>query len=319
MKKTTLNPRLILTLVLSLLLTSCSLAPKPFVEVISDWTSETQYYGSARLFQKVSQPAYVKETTVYQVDNEMELALLAKILFDQGVTQFFIQDADYSIGKTYAYLDALMIHAFRFSMGTKTYSQGDKVVKTLDYVKIELFNDHVSEVDSAINDFIASKITASESTVMTLKKIHDGLILMTQYDVAVSDLDLTKIVDHTPFEAYGLFVNHKAVCSGYAKSFTGIASKLGIPALSVSSMTMSHAWNLVYDGVHWLFVDTTWDDPIPDKPGRALENYFLIDLKTITTDSDKVKAHVFDENSDTTLNAQDYLDFAYYIFPTTQP
>jgi len=319
MTKTTRKPRLILTLILSLLMTSCSFIPTPFKEVITDWTAETQYYGSERVFQKVSQPTYVKEAEVYQVDDEMELAVLARILFDQGVTQFYIQDADYSIGKTYAYLDALMIHAFRFSMGTKTYSQGDKVVKTLDYVKIELYNDHVDAVSTAITDFIDSKITPADPLTMTLKKIHDGVILMTQYDTAILDLDLTKIVDHTPFESYGLFINRKAVCSGYAKAFMGIASELDIPVLTISSMTMSHAWNMVFDGAHWRYVDTTWDDPVPDKAGRALGNYFLIDLKTITTDSDTIKAHVFDEPSDTTLSAQDYLDFALYVFPSTQP
>lgn len=307
--------RLILTLVLSILLSSCVFGPQPFKEVMTDWAPHHETLGTNFVFQKVSQPKYVKETVVYQVDTEMELAFLAMILFDQGTTLFFIQDRDFSIKKTYAYLDALMIHAFKFSMGTKTYTQGDAVVKTLDYVKIELYNDHVSVINADIDAFIKAKVTATDATVKKLKDIHDGLILTTQYDTAVLDLDLTQILDHTPFEAYGLFENHKAVCSGYAKSFMGIARQLKIPVLTVSSTKMNHAWNLVYNGNAWLYVDVTFDDPVPDKAGRILDTYFLLDEHKITTESSTIKAHVFDQSTDSTLNAQDYMTFAQYVFP----
>lgn len=308
-----------ISLILSLTLTGCRLIPKPFNEVITDWKPESAYYGSDRVFQIVSQPDYVKEDTVYQVDNDMELAVLAKILFDQGVTQFYLQDKEFSIGKTYAYLDALMIHAFKFSMGTKTYSDNTGIVKSLDYVKIELYRDALTQVDAAVANFINSHVKTSDPLRSQLKAIHDGLIISTQYDTGVLDLDLSNITDHTPFEAYGLFINHKAVCSGYAKAFTGLAEALNVPVLTISSTVMNHAWNMVYDGGKWLYVDATWDDPVPDRAGKAQENYFLIDLKTLTTDSKTIKAHVFDQTTDSTLSAQDYLDFAHYVFPSTQP
>jgi len=308
-----------ISLILSLTLTGCGLISKPFKEVITDWKPESAYYGSDRVFQIVSQPDYVKEDTVYQVDNDMELALLAKILFDQGITQFYLQDKEFSIGKTYAYLDALMIHAFKFSMGTKTYSDNTGIVKSLDYVKIELYRDALTQVDAAIANFINSHVKTSDPLRSQLKAIHDGLIISTQYDTGVLDLDLSNITDHTPFEAYGLFINHKAVCSGYAKAFTGLAEALNVPVLTISSTVMNHAWNMVYDGGKWLYVDATWDDPVPDRAGKAQENYFLIDLKTLTTDSKTIKAHVFDQTTDSTLSAQDYLDFAHYVFPSTQP
>lgn len=313
------KPFLLISLILSLLLTGCSLISKPFEEVITDWKPNVAYYGSDRVFQVVSQPDYVKESIVYQVDDDRELALLAKILFDQGVTQFYLQDKEFNISKVYAYLDALMIHAFKFSMGTKTYSSGQEVVKTLDYVKIELYRDALSDVDGAIQDFLDSKVNTSDPLRTQLKAIHDGLIISTQYDTSVLDLDLSNIADHTPFEAYGLFIDHKAVCSGYAKAFMGLAQALEVPALTVSSTVMNHAWNMVYDGSVWLYVDVTWDDPVPDRAGKAQQNYFLIDLKTITTDSKTIKAHVFDQTTESTLSAQDYLDFALYLFPSTQP
>ena len=310
---------LIISLILSFILAGCSYIPVPFEEKITDWSPDQTYYGSSLVFQVVSQPNYVKEDIVYQVDSEMELGLLAKILYDQNTLLFYIEDCEFSIDKTYAYLDSLMIHAFKFSMGTKTYSKSDTVVKTLDYVKIELYADQRGDVNNALQDFLTSKVKLSDPIRNQLKSIHDGLVLTTQYDTAVLDIDLKNITDHTPFESYGLLINHKADCSGYAKSFMGLAQELDIPVLTVSSQTMNHAWNLVYDGTNWLYVDATYDDPVPDKTGRVLQTYFLIDHKKITTASSTISAHVFDESGEGTLSAQDYMDFAVYLFPSTTP
>ena len=312
------NTLLSLVLILSLSLTGCAFLEKPFEEVITDWSPETTYFGDDRVFQKVSQPSYVKEEVVYQVDSDMELALLAKILFDEGTMMFYVQDGEFLIGKTYAYLDALMIHAFKFSMGTKTYSQGDSIVKSLDYVKIELYNDTVDKVNTAIETFIDDKVEVVSATETLLKSIHDELILSTQYDTAVLDLDLKNIVDHTPFEAYGLFINHKAVCSGYAKAFMGVVQKYNIPVLTVSSNKMNHAWNMVYDGLEWKYVDVTFDDPVPDKTGRVVNTYFMLSLKEMTYGTATIKAHLYDESSETTLDSADYIEFATYVFPSTK-
>jgi hypothetical protein len=311
------NTLLSLILMVSLSLTGCSLIEKPFEEVITDWSPETTYFGEDRVFQKVSQPDYVKEEVVYQVDSDMELALLAKILFDEGTMMFYVQDRDFLIGKTYAYLDSLIFSAFKFSMGTKTYTQNDTVVKSLDYVKIELYNDNVDVVNSAIETFMTEKVEVVSYTQTLLKSIHDGLILSTQYDTAVLDLDLKNIVDHTPFEAYGLFINHKAVCSGYAKAFMGVVQKYEIPVLTISSNKMNHAWNMVYDGEEWKDVDVTFDDPVPDKEGRVVSTYFLLSQALMTKGNATVKAHLYDESSETTLDSADYLEFASYIFPYT--
>ncbi len=300
--------------IFSLLLTGCALFPQKFKEVVKDYKPNHTYYKPELIVQTLSQPLYVKEKVVYRVDSEMELAVLAMILFEEGTFQIYFEDRDFSIDRTYAYLESLMIHAFRFSMGTKTYTQGDETVKTLDYVKIELYNDRMGQVDTAIDTFIDSKINSSDSPEKILRDIHDGLILTTKYDTAILELDLTNIVDHTPFEAYGLFVEHKAVCSGYAKAFVGVAKEMNIPVLTVSSTKMNHAWNLVYVNDAWLYIDVTFDDPVPDKAGRVVDTYFLLTYNKITKASFTIKAHEFDVASETTLTADQYLEFAQYVF-----
>ncbi|KAF0225531.1 MAG: transglutaminase domain-containing protein [Erysipelotrichaceae bacterium] len=313
LKQIQLRP-LILLITISLLLTGCALFPKQFKEVIADYKPSHEYYMPELIVQTVSQPTYVKEKVVYRVDSEMELAVLAMILFEEGTVQIFIEDRDFSIDRTYAYLESLMIHAFRFSMGTKTYTQNDKTVKTLDYVKIELYDDRMDQVDKAIDTFIKLKVDRTETPERVLRDIHDGLIVTTQYDTAILELDLTNIVDHTPFEAYGLFIQHKAVCSGYSKAFVGVAREMNIPVLTVSSTKMNHAWNLVYVNDAWLYIDVTFDDPVPDKANHVVDTYFLLTHDKITRASFTIKAHEFDLASDTTLTAAQYLEFAQYVF-----
>jgi hypothetical protein len=139
-------------MVVLLALTACAPSPRPFTPTITPRMADSLLFGS-REFSVISQPDYVKEDIVYVVDSEMELAMTAKLLFEEGVLMFYFEDRDYDIERVYDYLDAIMIHAFRFSMGTKTYTQGDQVIKALDYAKIELYNDQRPVVEARISKF----------------------------------------------------------------------------------------------------------------------------------------------------------------------
>lgn len=43
-------------------------------------------------------------------------------------------------------------------------------------------------------------------------------------------------------------------------------------------------WNLVKLDGTWYHADPTWDDPVPDVPGRAQYHYFLKSDKTMAKD-----------------------------------
>ena len=295
-------------------LSACSLIERPFTPKITARSAESTVFGERQLT-TISQPNYVKEEVVYVVESEMELALTAKLLFEEGVLMFYYDDRDFDLNVTYDYLDAIMIHAFRFSMGTKTYTQGTQVIKALDYVKIELFNDQREVVDDHIDAFRATYLSDSDWRTQ-IREINKGLVLETKYDTTYLDVDLSAITDHTSFEAYGLFEFDTAVCSGYAKAFLGVAEAVGVPALVVSSRAMNHAWNLVYDGSAWLFVDSTYNDPIPDKKGRVLTTYLLVEESALVAGINDQEGHVFDAGEGNGLNAQEYLSFAQYLYPT---
>lgn len=292
---------------------ACSLIDRPFTPKISTRIAQNTVFGSRELAM-ISQPSYVKEEVVYVVDSEMELALMAKLLFEEGVLMFYYEDRNLSLNKTYDFLDAIMIHAFKFSMGTKTYTQGETVIKALDYVKIELFNDQREAVSAHIDAFSTQYLSASDPREV-IREINKGLVLQTRYDTSVLDLDLTAITDHTSFEAYGLFEFDTAVCSGYAKAFLGVAEEVGIPALVVSSRAMNHAWNLVFDGQDWLYVDSTYNDPIPDKAGRVITTYLLVDESSLVEGLGGNVGHVFDDGIGAGLSAADYMAFANFLYP----
>lgn len=298
---------------LILTLGACSLIDRPFTPEISTRIAQSTVFGSREL-SVISQPNYVKEDVVYVVESEMELAMTAKLLFEEGTLMFYFEDRDFDLSTTFDYLEAIMIHAFRFSMGTKTYTQGDQVIKALDYVKIELFNDQRETVDEHIEAFSTRYLSALDQRGL-IREINKGLVLETKYDTSVLDLDLSAITDHTSFEAYGLFEYDTAVCSGYAKAFLGVAEAAGIPALVVSSRAMNHAWNLVYDGSTWLYVDSTYNDPIPDKAGRVITTYLLVDEASLVAGFNGSAGHVFDDGTSDGLSAVDYVNFALYLYP----
>ena len=87
----------------------------------------------------------------------------------------------------------------------------------------------------------------------------------------------------------GLFWNKTGVCSAYAAAYQYIMKDmLGIPCITVTSYEMNHAWNMIKIDGEWYHVDVTWNDPTPDRPGRAKHTYFLNSDSVI---SDAVHKH----------------------------
>ena len=83
-------------------------------------------------------------------------------------------------------------------------------------------------------------------------------------------------------DEYGAIVNGLAVCSGYARAYGDLLSRVGIESEFVygyvgkASMETAHAWNRVtIDGKKY-HVDVTFDDPVPDVKGRIMHTYFLV-------------------------------------------
>ncbi len=78
--------------------------------------------------------------------------------------------------------------------------------------------------------------------------------------------------------AYAVAVEGKAVCQGYALFMTKLLRAMDVEVLYVVGEvnTGGHAWNLVKVDGQWYHVDTTWNDPVPDRGQHGSYEYLLV-------------------------------------------
>lgn len=137
--------------------------------------------------------------------------------------------------------------------------------------------------DQIIKDNIKDDMTDLEKAL----KLHDYLVLNSIYDTDNSIEDL-----NGGYSAYDIIVNNNGVCKGYAQAYKQLLEKAGVESIVVISEDMVHGWNLVKIDGNWYHVDVTWDDPVPDTPGRVNHAYFMLSDQAISkADENRKNAH----------------------------
>lgn len=121
----------------------------------------------------------------------------------------------------------------------------------------EEFNAAVTQILSGVNPEWSDREKALY--------VHDTLISQYEYDESLQK-----------FDAYSLLVGGSAVCQGYTLAYNYLMDRMGIPCASVASNEMKHIWNQIEIDGDWYHVDMTYDDPLPDLPGAALHDNFLL-------------------------------------------
>lgn len=113
--------------------------------------------------------------------------------------------------------------------------------------------------------------------------IHDYLVLNGQYDY---DNYLNGTIPKESYSAYGLLVNHRGVCNSYAYAMKYLLTRAGIECEVVSGRGNGggHAWNIVKIDGNYYYIDTTWDDPVPDVEGRIRYAYFNLSKEEMSKD-----------------------------------
>lgn len=305
--------RILLTIVLSLILTSCSIIfPTQKEDALIDVEG---LYGEKRQFVLAGLPSYVDEKEVYRINDEKELALLSIIQEKENkLIVYYVSDNTISIDRTFSYIESVIPYTFNIVITEIPYTRNGEVLMTLYSIEIKPNHADYKSIFESAKNWNENSITTSMSDREKIKKIHDEIVRNTQYDTSILDIDLSSSVKHPSFEATGVFDYSTAVCSGYSRAFNVLAQDAGIPSLMVSSVSMLHAWNLVFDGLSWKFIDTTFNDPIPDRADRVLYTYYLLDERQFLQDG----KHTFDKSSDTTLSADEYIEFAEYVYPETK-
>lgn len=137
-------------------------------------------------------------------------------------------------------------------------------------------------VDEKIDSILKAILTPDMNQDRREKAIHDYIVSHVAYDESLQK-----------YSAYNALFDGTAVCQGYALLAYKMLKKAGIENKIVTGTVhnIGHAWNLVKIRGNWYHLDCTWDDPVPDKKGRILYNYYNL------TDEQILKDHSFDRNA----------------------
>lgn len=199
-----------------------------------------------------------QDEIVYRVIDELDLAKVLQTRYENNESiTYFESDKTMDIDILCDYLTHINPFDIKLEYETKTYEDKNAQMKTqhkITFINLDAFyEDALMFAKQNIDQMITKDMNTQEK----LQAIHDYLITHVTYD-----RQQLKTKDHTSnvFSAYGALFEKKAVCSGYARAFMIYAKLLDIPSLYVTSEVLDHAWNYVYDGTAWVYVDVTWDD-----------------------------------------------------------
>lgn len=167
----------------------------------------------------------------------------------------------------------------------------------------------ISDFNAAVNRALA-QIQGLTNPVEKALLLHDFLVVNCLYnwEVATNQEDGDAYVaSKMPWTAYGTLVKGDAVCQGYALAYKYLLTRAGIPSVVISSSSMNHAWNGVQIDGDWYQADPTWDDPTPNREGRARHAYFLLSDTTFgSDDSAKGRSKHYDWDAIVTCNSTKY-------------
>lgn len=166
---------------------------------------------------------------------------------------------------------------------------GDGAVTESDRVYVDLYYAYSDEkyiYDSIVNSVPLPEDRPELNEVKTAcedfhkEYIHEGMsdfdIELAVHDYIIDSCEFANDNEKTEhaYSAYGVLVDHKAVCEGYAKTAALLLKIEGVDAEIVSGYKShrdddedekeknpGHMWNQVYISGTWYNLDTTWDDP----------------------------------------------------------
>lgn len=154
--------------------------------------------------------------------------------------------------------------------------------------------------ESIIKKKITNKMTDYEKELL----IHDYIIDQTIYYDNQSDKSI--------FTIYGVFIENKAVCQGYADAFFYLCTLAGVEVklvfgdvIGADKRPIPHAWNIVKIEGDWYQIDVTWDDPIlVNGENIKIYHYFNITNEEMRSD------HIWNEKEYPISNN---IKYNYYI------
>lgn len=127
--------------------------------------------------------------------------------------------------------------------------------------------------EDIVNEKVASILSTADTESMSdfqkVKFVNDYIVKNTEYSTNTTA---------SPHSAYAVIQENKGVCQGYALLALKMLQALGVETQYVVGevYTGGHAWNLLKVDGEWYHLDTTWNDPTPDRKNIVRYEYFLV-------------------------------------------
>ena len=243
---------------------------------------------------------YVKITNDFTVNSKNEIRDIFYTILDSGMDNFsFFCDSEYKdcnqdIKEFFNEKDELshinnFVHPFNSFKNIKiSVTNYGKV--TLDVIHI-YSEDDIKIINEQIDNFTSQNIQDNMQVADKIKLFHDYIINNTKFDTAIETSE--DRINSSSYNAYGLLINHIAICGGYTDTMAIYLDRLDIPNYRIS--TEEHVWNLVYFDNKWSHLDVTWDDPVTSNGvDMLMYDYYFIDTNTLLTKD--TTQHNFDRN-----------------------
>lgn len=139
-----------------------------------------------------------------------------------------------------------------------------------------------------------------------VKAINDYIVSNTTYGTK------TKA---SPHSAYALLMEGQAVCQGYALTAYKMLEQAGFDVkyvVGTVNNNEAHAWNLVKIDGNWYHLDTTWNDPLPNRFGASSYDYFLVTDAQLKKDHKWIASN-YPAATSTKYNYMQNVHFAYQV------
>ena len=231
--------------------------------------------------------AFVSMTNDLKIHKKEDIKNIFYTILDSGITEYSIFcDTDYKncgldVENFFDDKDTLsdinnFVHPYNSFKNIKvSVTNYGKVTLTITHIYND---DEISVINDQINSFINDNINDAMSNEDKIKVFHDFVVNNTKFDTEIENSQ--DRLNSTSYTAYGLLINHKAICGGYSDTMAIYLDKINIPNIRIS--TNEHVWNLVYINNKWLNLDVTWDDPVvSDGSDMLMYDYYLINTNTL--------------------------------------
>lgn len=132
-------------------------------------------------------------------------------------------------------------------------------------------------VDAQVRQILPTIVHDAMTEKEKVLAVNDFIVRQTVYGTATNA---------SPHSAFAVLMEGQAVCQGYALLAYKMIDLLNIDVLYVTGEAggVGHAWNLVYVDHTWQHLDTTWNDPVPDRDDKVSHAYaFLTDEELLQT------------------------------------